>query len=191
MTGVAARLLDFLGRPDAIAGHPITLGASLGVSIAGSDGGDTLSVLHAADLALVQETGLSAPSTSPLPTGSMTGLLVGRRMLVLMNIEMAFEDLGCSAIHAAASVAEALDVLGRHGFDAALIDVNLGGEKSYPVADALARLRIPFVFSTGYSDHGDRPDLADRPVLRKPYTRAALIAVLERLLPEQPLPVAA
>ena len=128
----------------------------------------------------------------------MTGLLTGRRMLivedemlVLMNIEMAFEDLGCSGIHAAASVAEALALLGRHGFDAAIVDVNLGGEKSYPVADALIRLGIPFVFSTGYSDHGDRPDLEDRPVLRKPYTREALIAVFERLLPDEPLPVAA
>lgn len=128
----------------------------------------------------------------------MTGLLAGRRMLVvedemlvLMNIEMALEDFGCSAIHAAASVAEALALLGRHGFDAAIVDVNLGGEKSYPIADALARLGIPFVFSTGYSDHGDRPDLEDRPVLRKPYTRAALVAAFESLLPDEPLPVEA
>lgn len=127
----------------------------------------------------------------------MTGLLAGRRMLVvedemlvLMNIEMELEDLGCSAIDAAASVAEALALLGKHGFDAAMLDVNLGGEKSYPVADALTLLGIPFVFSTGYNDHGDRPDLEDRPVLRKPYTRGALIAVFERLLPEEPLPVA-
>ena len=128
----------------------------------------------------------------------MTDLLAGRRMLVvedemlvLMNIEMALEDLGCSAIHAAASVAEALDLLGRHRFDAAMLDVNLAGERSYPVADALIRFGIPFVFSTGYRDHGDRPDLDDYPVLRKPYTRAALIAVFERLLPDEPLPVAA
>ncbi|TPG12615.1 response regulator [Sphingomonas oligophenolica] len=128
----------------------------------------------------------------------MTGLLAGRQMLVvedemlvLMNIEMAFEDLGCSQIHAAASVAEALALLGSHDFDAAFLDVNLGGEKSYPIADALAQRGIPFVFSTGYRDHGDRPDLEDRPALRKPYTREALIAVLERLLPDEPLPVAA
>lgn len=53
-TAVAARLLDFMGRPYAIDGHPITLGASLGVSVAGADGDDALSVLHAADLALHQ-----------------------------------------------------------------------------------------------------------------------------------------
>jgi len=128
----------------------------------------------------------------------MNGLLTDRRMLivedemlVLRSIEMAFEDLGCSAIHGAASVVEALALLGTHGFDAAIVDVNLGGEKSYPVADALARRGIPFVFSTGYSDHGDRTDLEDRPVLRKPYTRAALITAFERLLPDKPLPIPA
>ena len=53
-TAVAARLLDFMRRPYAIGGHPITLGASLGISLAGTDGGDAWSVLHAADLALHQ-----------------------------------------------------------------------------------------------------------------------------------------
>ena len=83
------------------------------------------------------------------------------------------------------------DLARQARFDAAIVDVNLGGEKSYPVADALAGLGIPFAFSTGYSDHGDRPDLEDRPVLRKPYTRAALIAVFAALLPDKPLPVSA
>ena len=118
-------------------------------------------------------------------------LVVEDEMLVLMNIEMALEDLGCTAISAAASVAEALALLDRQRFDAAMLDVNLGGEKSYAVADALARRGIPFVFSTGYGDHGDRADLDDRPVLRKPYLRADLAAVFEHLLGGEPLPAAA
>ena len=128
----------------------------------------------------------------------MIGLLASHRilvvedeMLVLMNIEMALEDLGCTEIRAAASVAEALALLAIHRFDAAMLDVNLGGEKSYPVADALTQRGIPFAFSTGYGDHGDRADLDDRPVLRKPYLRADLIAVFEQLVPEEPWPAAA
>lgn len=128
----------------------------------------------------------------------MTGLLTGRRvlavedeMLVLMNIETALGDFGCSAICSAGSVAEALELIAEQSFDAAILDVNLGGEKSYPVADALASLGVPFVFSTGYSDHGDRVDLEDRPVLRKPYTRAALLAAFERMVPHEPPAVAA
>jgi CheY-like chemotaxis protein len=128
----------------------------------------------------------------------MTGLLAGRRilvvedeMLVLMQIEMALEDLGCSAICAAASVNEALAMLAVDSFDAAMIDVNLGGAKSYPVADMLTRRGIPFAFSTGYGDHGDRIDLNDRPMLRKPYMRADLVAVFQQLLAGEPLPAAA
>lgn len=105
----------------------------------------------------------------------MTGLLTGRRilavedeMLILMNIETALEDFGCSAICSAGNVAEALALIAKQSFDAAILDVNLGGEKSYPIADALALRGVPFVFSTGYSNHGDRVDLEDCPVLRKP-----------------------
>ena len=128
----------------------------------------------------------------------MTGLLANRRilvvedeMLVLMNIEIALEDLGCSRILAAASVAEALALLQVHPFDAALLDVNLGGEKSFPIADALIGCGIPFAFATGYGSPGDRRDLGDRPLLRKPYLRKDLIAVFEELLAGDALPAAA
>lgn len=128
----------------------------------------------------------------------MTGPLNGRRilvvedeMLVLMTIEAVLEDLGCSAICAAASVADALQVLTNHQFDAAIVDVNLDGEKSYPVADALTQRGIPFAFSTGYGDHGDRLDLNHWPVLRKPYLNSDLVATLQRLVSDDPLPAAA
>jgi CheY-like chemotaxis protein len=128
----------------------------------------------------------------------MTGLLARRRilvvedeMLVLMNIEMALMELGCSAISAVPSVAAALALLSQQNFDLALVDVNLGGEKSYPVADALTQRGIPFAFSTGYGDHGARIDLDDRLVLRKPYLRAHLVAVFKQLLSNEPWPAAA
>lgn len=119
----------------------------------------------------------------------MTGPLVGRcvlvvedEMLVLMNVEMMLEDLGCSAIYAAANVAQAVALLAEHSFDAALLDVNLGGEKSYPIADILIQRGIPFAFSTGCTDHGDRIDFEDRSILRKPYLREDLVAVFAQLL---------
>ncbi len=128
----------------------------------------------------------------------MTGLLSGRRillvedeMLVLMNLEMTLEDLGCSAVSAAGSVAGALSLIGQHSFDAAIIDINLGGDKSYPVADKLMERGIPFAFSTGNGDHGDRSDLDDRPMLKKPYLTADLIAVFERLIAKKSFPNAA
>lgn len=128
----------------------------------------------------------------------MNGLLTGCRilvvedeMLVLMNVEMVLEDLGCTAISAAGSVAGALSLLAQQSFDAAIIDVNLGQLKSYPVADILTERGIPFAFSTGNGDHGDRSDFDDRPVLKKPYSTEDLVTVFEKLIAGMPLPTAA
>jgi CheY-like chemotaxis protein len=109
-------------------------------------------------------------------------LVVEDEMLVLANIEMTLSDLGCSTFRAAASVSQAIALIAEYDFDMAILDVNLVGQKSYPVADALAERGIPFAFSTACGDHGDRKDLEDRPVLKKPYVRTSLEAVLSRLL---------
>ena len=71
---------------------------------------------------------------------------------------------------------------GANAIDVAMLDVNLNGSKSYPVADALAVRGVPFLFATGYSDHGLRDLYRDRPVLKKPYKPEELIDSLEHLL---------
>jgi CheY-like chemotaxis protein len=118
----------------------------------------------------------------------MSGTLEGRHilvvedeMLVLMNIESALTDLGCNA-SSTGTVAGALQLIDNANFDAAMLDVNLQGENSYSVADALVALGIPFLFSTGYDHHETRSDLASRPVLRKPYAHASLVAALTALV---------
>ncbi len=103
-------------------------------------------------------------------------------MMVLMNIEGVLADLGCAAISAAATVDEALALLKAEHFDVAMLDVNLDGQTSYRVADALALRSIPFVFSTGYGQHGLEARFGDRPVLQKPYSDADLGAALATLL---------
>ena len=124
----------------------------------------------------------TAGKTFTRPLAGRRILVVEDEMLVLMNIESALKELGCTAISVAATIANALALLDYKSFDAAMLDVNLQGEKSYPVAEALAFRGIPFAFSTGYGDHGERADFADRPVLRKPYLRRDLDAVMGRLV---------
>lgn len=108
-------------------------------------------------------------------------------MLILMNIEQGLEELGCRNISAASTVKQALSLLGAQTFDAALVDINLGGNESYPVADALAGRGVPFAFSSGYSAKGVKAGYGHRPMLRKPYNRIALADMFERLL-DTPLP---
>ena len=109
-------------------------------------------------------------------------LVVEDEMLVMMHLEMALEDLGCSSIIPVASVMKALALLGEHNFDLAILDVNLGGEKSYPIADILIERGIPFAFSTGYPDHAERPDLNFQLILRKPYVACNVAKVVDQLL---------
>src|SRR5690349_6225193 len=90
------------------------------------------------------------------------GCLAGRRVLVAEDevlIAMAYEALlhehGCAVLGPAAQVDEALALLAPTGGpppDAAVLDVNLDGKPSVPVAEALAVLGIPFVVVTGYAE---------------------------------------
>lgn len=119
----------------------------------------------------------------------MMGTLDGRKilvvedeMIVMMNLEFVLEDLGCSAIYPVASVIKALALIDEEVFDLAILDVNLGDENSYPIADILISRGIPFAFSTGYYDHGDRTDLESQLVLRKPYLASDVARVVDRLL---------
>jgi CheY-like chemotaxis protein len=118
----------------------------------------------------------------------MDKLLSGRRllvvedeMLILMLIEDMLGELGCESVTAAATVEQALALIDAQGFDAAMLDMNLNGNKSHAVADALAARGVPFVFSTGYSSHDMRDGDRDRPVLRKPFQYEELVAKLTRL----------
>lgn len=88
------------------------------------------------------------------------GHLQGRRILVVedeyliaADLTELLEDLGAVVVGPARSVKEALGRLERDGApDAALLDINLGHEKAFPIADALIERGVPFIFTTGYSN---------------------------------------
>ena len=103
-------------------------------------------------------------------------------MMVLMMIEDMLADLGCESVTAAATVDQALALIEAQVFDAAMLDMNLNGNKSRRVADALAAHGVPFVFSTGYSGNDMREGYRDRPLLKKPFQYHELVRILTRLL---------
>ena len=117
----------------------------------------------------------------------MNNLLSGRRvlvvedeMLILMMIEDSLADLGCEAVTSAATVSEAIALINTQNFDAAMLDMNLNGEKSFAVADALHAQRVPFVFSTGNFSLWD--GYRDQAVIRKPFSNEDLVDTFTRLL---------
>ena len=109
-------------------------------------------------------------------------LLVEDESLVAITVEDMLADLGCTVVASAATLTEALIRVDAGGFDLAVLDVNLDGERVFPAADALRRTSIPFVFATGYGWHGLRSDFRDTPVLTKPYRRTELERALRAAL---------
>jgi CheY-like chemotaxis protein len=119
----------------------------------------------------------------------MDKLLSGRRVLVvedeiliLMMIEDMLADLGCESVTSAGTINRAVALIDGQVFDAAILDINLNGHDSHPVADALAARGVLFVFCTGNGRYY-RPDgYFDRAVLRKPFRYDELVETLTRLL---------
>ena len=116
------------------------------------------------------------------------GESAGRRILVVEDeplVAMLLEDLllelGLEVIGPALRLERALELARSEPMDAAILDVNLAGERSYAVAEQLAARGIPFAFATGYGSPGLDRNL-DAPLLRKPFERDAVRRVAERLL---------
>ena len=108
-------------------------------------------------------------------------LVVEDEALVAMLVEDALLDAGFGVIGPAATVDEALALLERETPDAVVLDLNLAGETSTPVADWRAARGIPYVIATGYGATGLPAGHKDAMVLAKPYDPAELIGVLDGL----------
>jgi DNA-binding response OmpR family regulator len=120
-------------------------------------------------------------------TASLEGvrvLLVEDEYLVASLIEEILEIAGCIVTGPIPRLAQAVDAADRETCDAAVLDVNLAGERIYPVADILSRRNIPFVFVTGY---GVLPgEYANRPRLCKPFKMADLLDTLSDIVKTAP-----
>ena len=113
--------------------------------------------------------------------------MVEDEMIVAWLLEDMLRDLGCSVIGPAGSVKQALAMIEAEAIDVAVLDVNLNGEMSYPIADALAARGVPFVFVTGYDKGRILDGYQSFPVLQKPFHRLELSDILAKLLtPKEP-----
>jgi CheY-like chemotaxis protein len=114
-------------------------------------------------------------------------LVVEDEMMVAWLLEDTLAELGCAVVGPAAGVKEALAMIDAKAIDVAVLDVNLNGEMSYPVADALVARGVPFVFSTGYDKDRLLDGYRSFPVLQKPFHGSELSDMLAKLLtPEKP-----
>lgn len=105
-------------------------------------------------------------------------LVLEDNMIIALDLEDMLTRLGVKHVTVASSVAQALEALNEALPPFAILDVNLGAETSFPVAEALQDAGVPFAFGTGFGDSAAFPDrFRDAQVLQKPYSAESLAAL--------------
>jgi two-component sensor histidine kinase/DNA-binding response OmpR family regulator len=116
-----------------------------------------------------------ADGSRPQATGIANRMLIAEdEALVAIMMEDLAVELGWSVVGPFARVSDALAAAKADEIHAAILDVNLGGETVYPIADVLRARGVPFVFATGYGAESIDRRYACAPVLQKPIDRQAL-----------------
>jgi DNA-binding response OmpR family regulator len=117
-------------------------------------------------------------TAAPLPMV----LIVEDEWLIADQIAEALRDDGFGIVGPVGQVAAALDLLKTERINVALIDININGDRTFQLADALANASIPFAFLSGYSRADLPPNLRDRPLLQKPVNANAVCRCVRALL---------
>jgi PAS domain S-box-containing protein len=108
-------------------------------------------------------------------------LIVEDAVLLALELETGLAEAGAEVVGPAYELEEAMALL-EQPIDAAVLDANLNGRSVTPVAEALSKRKVPFVFATGYGETGGAPGGFDAPVIRKPYDVTQVAAAVAELL---------
>jgi CheY-like chemotaxis protein len=101
-------------------------------------------------------------------------------MTIALLMEDMLLDLGHEVAGMAMRLPQALTMAQSAEIDLAILDVNLDGRMSYPVADVLTARGVPFLFSTGYGSGGVEQLYRDRVIIKKPFVQADLKSAIAR-----------
>jgi light-regulated signal transduction histidine kinase (bacteriophytochrome) len=124
-----------------------------------------------------------APQAPPNVLAQQRVLLVEDSLIIALDAEDILRKLGADEVNTGASVDAALDLIDLSPPTVAILDINLGYGESFPIADRLLELEIPFVFATGYGEQAQIPmDHRGRVVIQKPYTLEIVARALASLL---------
>jgi two-component sensor histidine kinase/two-component SAPR family response regulator len=125
---------------------------------------------------------------APLVLNGNRLLLVEDEALVASMMAEALNEIGFEVIGPFGKMDYRLGAAVSGEIDAAILDVNIGGELVYPIAEILAARAIPFAFVTGYSEDNIDKKFANVPVMQKPVERKALQTIFipsERVMAER------
>ena len=108
-------------------------------------------------------------------------LLVEDEFLIAMDLKMQLEAAGFPVVGPAASVEEGMAILDSGSICAAILDMNIRGSTSFPIAERLAEAGTPFMFLSGNDTSRLMERFSDRAVLTKPIHYPQLIGELRSI----------
>jgi DNA-binding response OmpR family regulator len=109
-------------------------------------------------------------------------LIIEDEMLIALMLQDMLEDEGLHVGGVANSLLAGLDLARTADAELAILDINLNGQESYPIADVLRGRGIPFIFSTGYGAGNVKAGYHTVPQLMKPYQQDMLRALIDTAL---------
>jgi DNA-binding response OmpR family regulator len=112
---------------------------------------------------------------------SLRILIVEDEMTIALLMEDMVVDLGHRAAGLAMRLPQAMQLAETADLDLAILDVNLDGRLSFPVAEVLTRRGVPFLFATGYGSGGIEAPYRDRVVIKKPFSLEELGRAIDRV----------
>jgi len=108
-------------------------------------------------------------------------LIVEDEAIVALFIEDLLEELGHKVAGTVSRLKEAMERGKQGDFDLAILDVHLHGEDVFPFADLLVEQKTPFIFATGYGEHGIPERFRGAPTLQKPFRPDELADMIAKL----------
>ena len=122
--------------------------------------------------------------TQQSPSAHRRVLVVEDEAIIAIDMAAALEDAGYAVIGPVGSVFEAMQLLDETPCDCAVLDINLAGETSAPVAGRLLQQGVPFVTVSGNTPETSGAEFSQAPFLSKPIITSKLLTQLSRMLTE-------
>jgi CheY-like chemotaxis protein len=108
-------------------------------------------------------------------------LVVEDEMMVAMYVEDLLTELGYEVVAVATGFEQAVPLAQEGEFDFAVLDINLNGRLSFPIADMLRARGIPFLFASGYGSKGLNDNHRDAVRIQKPFRTRELAQAISKI----------
>ena len=97
-----------------------------------------------------------------------------------MLLEDMLTEMGHTIACTATDLDEAIALATSEDYDLAIIDINLKGQRTFPVASIVRERKLPLIFSTGYGEGAIDPNFSTVPLLQKPFNEKGLAEALAK-----------